>query len=293
MAVLDKYLYIEGGRVSDYINGVLKNNGGDKYFSGIGSTYATFLASSWDNATMDRVLSSRGNRLTIDTPALWVDEEGGVLYCWGGRDTLDQPLSSLDEDQTPSLWRFTPDRGGGGQWEATGGPPPGLGSGDDIVYAVTQGAWGTCGGKGLVAGGMASPATDGRLGGRPTAEPGLVIYDLNTSTWEKESTAPLNWPDGTLINAAGVCLSSSDDHLALNPLFFVIGGTKRSATTIEERTIRSFNNITFFDIETRTWHWQEAKGDVPRSREYFCAAGQNGNNGTYEMYEHLPSPPPY
>lgn len=282
VTVLGDYLYLVGGRISEYSNGVRPGN--NDWFA-FASSYAVSLAHSWDNATVETVPSVWGPSHFVDFSALWADEEGDVLYRWGGRDTYGRrvPSDVQGRNEAPTLWRFTADGGGSGKWEAAGAPPLSTisGSGDD-VYAAAQGGWATCGRKGLMAGGIAFAATDARLDEDEAAEPGMVVYDLDSHSWEKESTATLNWPEGTLVNTAGVCLEK-DDHLASHPLFFVLGGTKRSRRSFEELDVRPFDNITFFDTESRTWHWQEARGQVPRSRERFCAAGQRGHNGTYEM----------
>ena len=46
----------------------------------------------------------------------------------------------------------------------------------------------------------------------------------------------------------------------------------------------NFNNITIYDLQSQTWHFQSATGKIPDPRTSFCAVGaSSSDNATYDM----------
>lgn len=205
----------------------------------------------------------------------WADESTNKLYRWAGQKVNDERMASSGS----VLYIFTPDGEGDGSW--TSQPPANPPVFEDI-YGVAGAAFGACGGQGIAVGGHAFEATDQRLENlsSPILIPGVVSFNFSTHQWANESAAPVNSPTGTLDLASGVCLPD----VGPDPLFITLGGVKTADNSTTEDDYSSFSNITFFNVESRTWHWQEATGDVPSGRRRFCAAGVQGQDGTYEMY---------
>jgi hypothetical protein len=237
------------------------------------STQTIRLDKSWSNETVEINIIQKRDPPIAKIPVLWADEESNTLYRWGGR----RPGDGKTTQKEATLWAFTPDGEGGGSWSSQ--PPSNPSTFEDIIVG-SAGAYAVCGRTGIVAGGLAFDATDIRLDDNITPLPGLLTYDFGTKAWANESTVPINSPDGTFIVSSGVCVP----QLVSDPLFLILGGSDTSPVTIEESELRSFRNITFFNPTTSTWHWQEAKGDVPSGRDQTCAVGAQGQNGTYEMY---------
>lgn len=53
----------------------------------------------------------------------------------------------------------------------------------------------------------------------------------------------------------------------------------------------AFDNVTLYDPYIDVWYAQKASGDIPASREEFCAVTVRGDNGTYEMLVMIDSRP--
>lgn len=45
----------------------------------------------------------------------------------------------------------------------------------------------------------------------------------------------------------------------------------------------SFKNISIYDPYIDVWFAQQAAGQIPSARSYFCAIAVQGHNNTYEM----------
>lgn len=230
------------------------------------------LAESWETETLSfGHITKSGEVENTRLPALWVDEQKSMLYRWGGSD----PTGNLPDETV--LYSLEPNGQGTGSWSTQ--PPSDPDAFDDIVGA-SAGAWGSCGNMGFAAGGYGSRATDPKLAssGDNVPVPGLLTYDFESRQWTNESTVEISPSSGTFHNAAGVCASD----LGTSGLFFVLGGSSSSAAATGDNTPRSMTSISFFDAASKTWHWQEAKGEIPLTRDLFCAAGAQGPN-SYEM----------
>lgn len=235
------------------------------------------LDRSW--AIKDATFASQG-RATL-SPALratlWADLDEDVYYRWGGEDAL---FKEYPDGEHPDVRSFVADGVGGLSW-----PIVDPGEGFDDIRATTEAASTQCGRQGFVIGGFGNATTDGHFSGaKRVPVPGIVKWDMDTNQWSNDSTAAIT-PDsgGTLLGARAVCVEGSDEA----PLVFALGGTTTSATSIENDVFTDMNRITFWDPDSREWHWQTARGDAVDKREHFCAVSARGSE-SHEMLVPLP-----
>lgn len=209
----------------------------------------------------------------VNKLSLWSDPKSGVLYRYGGAVGWGVDLD-LNSDINKALWKFTPDGKGYGTWSKEAP------SNEDVFNSMvqnTRAAAAFCPDEklGFIVGGFGTSSTDKRFKGvdwpNVMNTPGMLRYDANTKTWSNESTTAMT-SGGVFTTGEALCASGVSN----NSLLFVFGGYTASSTN-------DFTNITFYDTKTKIWHSQPTTGEVPKSRELFCAVGVNGRNGTYEM----------
>jgi hypothetical protein len=111
--------------------------------------------------------------------------------------------------------------------------------------------------------------------------PGLVRYNMSTNEFTNMS-ATQYYGTGTAQRGQMVHVPVYGDMQ--HGLLVMLGGYSSPLTKfVPGKGHLSFANITLYDPAARRWYWQTAQGDIPRSREEFCAAGALSTNGTYEM----------
>lgn len=146
--------------------------------------------------------------------------------------------------------------------------------------AVTQ-----CNDMGFWAGGYGSVWTDPSFaaGDLAVPVPGMLTYNLTSGVWANESMIGLNSFE-TLISATAACLPSFGT--SGKGMVLTVGGeiARRDGYNSSEPNMIGFGNLTFWDIETKTWFSQKATGDVPALRSKFCVADVAGPNGTHEIF---------
>ncbi|OAQ61711.1 kelch repeat protein [Pochonia chlamydosporia 170] len=272
VGVIGKYLYIEGGETSGYIDGQ-RTGKSDSYV--LNHTLSIRLDQSWSLASVKYTEIQEHKPPPVNKFFMWSDTKSDVLYRYGGAVGYGVDLS-LDSDINSALWKFTPDNQGAGSW-TTETP-----SNQDVFNAMvlnTRGAAAFCPGDqlGFVVGGYGTSSTDKRFKGVdwPTSvnTPGMLRYDAKTQIWSNESTTAMS-PKGVFTTGEALCVSG----FVNNSLLFVIGGYTSG--------LNDFTNITFYDTKEKKWYWQATTGTIPRGRELFCAVGATSRNATYEIFIH-------
>jgi hypothetical protein len=267
VAVSGGHLYVHGGELSQFVEGVedVEPAGRDSRPNNVTVSYPLGLA--WDNATVaGKTVKNPGP--TLKNFALWSDPATGALYSWGG----EGPYGNQNGARNKTLWQFTPDGAGGGAW-ATKGP-----ANPDAFLDIrrnTRGAAAVCAGKGYYLGGAAGPATDADAR-RLMATPGLLSYDLATGAWRNETA-----PDMAQTTQAGEALCAPFGGGG-GVLVFVGGIYTAVDDTTAQRQL-AMDRITVYNPATSEWLSQKATGEIPDQRSWHCAAGVAGPNGTYEM----------
>jgi len=174
------------------------------------------------------------------------------------------------------LWRFDADGEGGGSW--TDIPAP------DSLIRPTDAFFASANGVGYILGGYVSAYSVPALANEYSYEaiPGLTSYDMSSNVWANESTSFVS-PNG--LATAGQLIYVST--FGKSGVLVSLGGSYFPEPSSDDgsRTL-PFSEIAIYDIESGNWFQQVASGQVPPWRLNFCAAGVEGNNGTYEIFIH-------
>ncbi len=207
-----------------------------------------------------------------------MDEAKQQAFQWGGEyDTQHQWLGATTVPQE-SLWAFSTDNNG--TWANI---PENF---NQNFTGLTRATWGTStsGGNtgGFYLGGWHgqwnSPKTD--IIGSYTASLGLLFYSFVDQSWNNFSTSGLG--DGTYFGSVQGG-SQFVPNFGASGLLVVFGGQTFSPQWLAGEPY-GFDNITVFDLATKTWYSQPTSGDNPsRSRREFCNVGRQSPDGTYCM----------
>ncbi len=234
----------------------------------VNDTLSIPLSQSWTNSTVPINVIPK-TAAVFDGAALWTDQSRNSFYMWGGQ----APYGNLS--RTKDLWKFQADGTGGGAWSKE----PGVNT-LSLVRSKEAGAT-TCNGAGFFVGGYAYVWTDPDfMDNVPT--PGMLTYNTTSGAWANESTIDLN-AFGTFMRGTASCLPAFGSRG--RGLVLLLGGevARRDAFGIDRPSFVGFNNVSFWDVGTRTWASQATTGDVPGPRSMFCTVGAAGRNGTHEL----------
>lgn len=291
VAVLGDYLYIEGGQVSQFLDGEILPSENGNFLSAFTaclhhpaiflhgvltwpgtakSTLSIPLSQRWTNSTVVLKTIIKEDSTTVKELALWPDNSGDRLYRWGGRDYFGLTGGA----ENVRLWVFTPDQEGGGEWAIQ---PPANPNVFSSIRRAHLGSSATCEGMGFYLAGLGDPSSDVRYSRGNIPVSGLLTFDMASKVWSNESSASFAYPYGMSFGGQAVCAMAHDTKLV-----FFLGGRALRGRESHPQWL-TFSNITFYDPEAKVWYWQRATGDTPHVRHSFCAAGIRGRDGTFEM----------
>ena len=119
------------------------------------------------------------------------------------------------------------------------------------------------------------------------AIPGLLIYNMSDNTWLNESARAYS-TYGTALNGDMHFLSS----YGLGGILVIMGGEFADIGPWIEKGNNQipFSNISIYDTEQKTWHWQTATGlngpsDIPKPATMFCSVtASDPNSVTVEIF---------
>ncbi|PNP73543.1 hypothetical protein FNYG_13137 [Fusarium nygamai] len=265
VAVLEDYVYIDGGEVSSHLD--------DSRSTAVSLTLSIPLDESWTNDTVAFTESEKGPSPYLKQPSLWVDEERSMIYSWGGQGSYKNTSSAGDHH----LYAFEADDGKG-SWSIHDPEDDTLFS---SLYRTVRGAYTTCHGVGYHLGGYGERRTDERFtDGSYVERPldGLLTYNMTNQKWTNESTKALDYATWS---GRATCIPS----IGSSGLLIFMGGAK--VKTPAFRNISepvSFSNITMFDPSSKEWYYQQTSGVSPDPRVDFCSVGVQGPNNTYDIY---------
>ncbi|KAI0974876.1 hypothetical protein F4678DRAFT_421123 [Xylaria arbuscula] len=271
-AVLGDYLYIEGGTITQLVDG----NAESPVLISVDQTLSMSLVETWVNGTPPLTPITKAAP-TFLQPALWTDGDEQVFYMWGGQSTTPMP-------EERRVWRFTADGGGGGTWSIVQPANP------HVFAGIKRGrgsSWTTCNGFGVALGGYGWVETDSDLSDHGRSDmlplPGLLSYQLSTGNWANRSAKAFNGL-GTSNKGSAVCVSSSGTQSM--GVVLPLGGSTTDLVTLNDGSdiLNRLDNLTFYDMGTETWHWQYSSGDIPPGRKAFCSVIMQGSNNTSEIY---------
>ncbi|KAG7409053.1 Kelch repeat-containing protein [Fusarium oxysporum f. sp. rapae] len=265
VAVLDDYVYIEGGEVNSELD--------ESRSTAVSLTLSIPLEESWTNDTVVFMESEKGPAPYLKQPALWIDEERSVIYSWGGQGSYKNTSAAGDHH----LYAFEADDVKG-SW-STHDPE------DDTLfsslYRTVRGAYTTCHGAGYYLGGYGESRTDERFtDGSYVERPldGLLTYNFTTEKWTNDSTKALDYATWS---GRATCIPS----IGASGLLVFMGGAKVKMPAFRNASEPvSFTNITSFDPSSKAWYYQRTSGVSPDPRIDFCSMGVQGQNNTYEIF---------
>ncbi|KAI0426485.1 hypothetical protein F5Y09DRAFT_61266 [Xylaria sp. FL1042] len=270
VAVLGDYLYIEGGTITQLVDGEANTSS----LTSVDETLSMSLIGPWTNGSPPLTVISKAAP-TFLQPALWTDLHEQAFYMWGGQSTTPVP-------EQRRLWKFAANGRGVGNWFVIQPANP------DVFAGIKRGrgaSWTTCNGVGMALGGYGWAETDTDLSDHGRSDmlplPGLLSYQLSTGTWANLSAEAFNGL-GTSDKGSAVCLSSSGTRGM--GILLPLGGFTPSLVTLKDESENRLDNLTFYDLGTGTWHWQYASGAIPPGRKAFCSVLLQGSNDTSEVY---------
>ncbi len=263
------------------------------------NTLVLDVSRSWSPATANfSVIAKPSGAPILNYPTLWYNAaRNELLQGFAGAVSV-WPNSSLSAVDL-SLWslKLDDDNNNNNNNNNTGGNSSGVsGSWTELLY-TRHSAFGTLmrpldglsafgGDSAYVLGGYASRETTPGVAGEAgrILLPGLVHYNMTSATFSNLSATAYY---GTGSAQRGRMVHVPTYGSSSQGLYVMLGGDSVRLGSAGGYTpssgLLSFANVTLFDPATRQWYWQTARGEVPRSRLEFCAAGARSTNGTYEM----------
>lgn len=197
-----------------------------------------------------------------------------VVYCYGGELSFGNDVGDSSILPPASIWGFTPDGQGKGDWTEVIGPTSAKVFPSTIIPAAA-GVSAYDDFKGYYLGGLIDGATSSEVrvqnGSALPAPPGLLTYKFDTSAISNTSDGGyqgIYFPNGSY-EGPGVMLNVP--VYGVDGILILMGGTG------------SFNNLTIFDKHAQSWLSQTATGAIPTHRAFFCAVGIQASNDSYEM----------
>ncbi|KAI0004358.1 hypothetical protein F4779DRAFT_600151 [Xylariaceae sp. FL0662B] len=271
LIVKGDYLYIDGGEVSQTVDGQLVAFG-DHYSNPINDTLSLSLAESWNNASVSMRTIQKAPPNFIRS-AYWSYDDS--FYMWGGQASYGVLPPSKD------LWHFTVDGAGGGSWEILNP------ANRDVFMQLTRStgaSFATCNGMGLYMGGYQSLATDNITGLTALSRvpvPGLLTFDAKTKLWSNRSATDFNI-FGTSLFGGATCL----EGVGKRGVFLPLGGNVANRLAFDDNGsgLVDMATIKFYDVAANKWYTQTTAGDSPPLRDRFCISVARSQNNTYEVF---------
>ncbi|KAI0528418.1 hypothetical protein GGR58DRAFT_509367 [Xylaria digitata] len=258
ITVIGDWLYLDGGEISQLVNGTLVGASQNFWFYKINHTLSIPLHESWSTETVTWKLTKKEAPVFLFA-TLWTYQDTWIN--WGGQESLGDTIYAYDP------WQFTSDGNGGGEWS----PSNPYNRADFVGITRTWGGAGaSCNGKGLYVGGI--------VGELPL--PGLITCDIETRTWSNESALGLN-RFGTSVSGAGACL---EEHGSEGVLFVIGGDLVDQSPYSQKAGLIDMRNIGFWNVGTKTWHSQITNGETPSIRLKHCLSVAKSPDNTYEIY---------
>ncbi|KAI0477950.1 hypothetical protein F4859DRAFT_42674 [Xylaria cf. heliscus] len=267
VAVLGDYLYVDGGQMTERVNGSAP---ADSPSFAVNTTWSIDLTEAWTTDTVP-LRSIPKTAPPLSKQVHWTDPSTGSLYTWGG-------ITTDGSSPNQGLWRFQADGSGGGSWTQ-------VTQRDFLSFSKLKGTSGSAFTQtedvGFAFGGAVTASSDGSVAKKIPgyATPGLVSYNFQTGEWENSTTSSYGGY-GTSLNARAEYVP-----FGANGLLLFLGGAETPVDATNETIVEmSWNHITMVDPVTKQWHTQTTSGTKPPTIESHCSVGVAGPDGTYEIF---------
>ena len=236
------------------------------------------LSNSWtpENAVINALVRNEAPNRAMGL--LWVDSDNTVFSFGGSRSLILN--ESISTNGGSELWKFT-----GSNWsQVLDSSSPDSPTLTHISPAWAASAWAH--GTGYALGGYVGDNRHSSNGNLVVPTTGLLSYNSTSNVWSNDSTAPALTPYGLM---GGQMLSAPG--FGADGVLIAFGGqfTGPGSWSNTGENFIPFSNISVYDIASKSWFWQAATGstgptDIPPSRTFFCAAGIQSNQSTYEIF---------
>lgn len=198
--------------------------------------------------------------------AIFTDRQSETFYLWAGA-----TLGDRGPDYS-SLWRFTPDNRGGGQWD-TDAPSDqsvfiSLEATESMAFASSHDAGFAFGGKVL--------DEDGKS--QDVSALGFVMFNFTTKDWAHNESVPYSY-DGSIWGASATFV----EKYGSRGIIVILGGLQRAGQQASGHI--NWDTIYMYDVAEQKWYSQKTSGPPPSGRHHHCAVGisSSDNDGSYEM----------
>ena len=202
----------------------------------------------------------------MNRPALFYDPINGQVNQWGG-----WPLSNTTPAQ---IWTFQAGSDGRVNWEPQ--PAPTTNDGDPIspalagaAYVETDTAFYSLGGN------LPETYSDPYI-----AEEGFLKFDFGANSWIN-SSCPCGPLSEFFVGGEGAYARNYG-----NSGFLVfIGGISPDTQVfhVDGTNLVDMSDIILYDIANSKWYHQQATGDIPPPRQFFCSVGVTSLEDSFEM----------
>ena len=269
-------------------------------FSPANETLGINLSRDWTNASLSYVSTSRpSNAMALNFQTLWWSPTRKVAFCYGGE--ISSNNSATRDEQlyrvpTESIWQFAPSGNGSGIWSEAVGPAAPV-SYPPALLRPSLGASISDGQNGYYLGGYLSPFNTRAFSQLSwfTRRPIPGIQTLSFDSLELTNTSDGGYFANQyhLDNDSYTYRPGSMLHAPLfgtHGVLILLGGGGQGSSTLTSvgqtqfTSQGSFNNITIYDLHSKTWYSQNATGSIPDPRTDFCAvSATSSDNSTFDM----------
>ncbi|KAI9756828.1 MAG: hypothetical protein M1815_002812 [Lichina confinis] len=273
-ALLGNYVYIDGGEL-----GLPGPDDQDRVKRANDRTYSIDVSKNWSTSSISiRTIDKPTSLPSLVSPALWSDSSANVLYSFGGDTSWDPPVNKTSFQNR--FQKFIPDGSGGGEWS------PDLDRTDDDVpdhiSPPVGGFISQAKESGFYLGGYEPYAAvmDARYR-RPAGavpQPGIVTFNFENRIWTNDTITPYTLGGGSV----GYGAMHYVPIFGPAGLLIIFGGESEDHGVPSKQLM---NNITIYEHEGKTWHYQIATGSViPKYRQYMCTVGVREDGQQSFMY---------
>lgn len=221
------------------------------------------LSKNWTNSSVILTCTERtAKALALNTEALWFNEKQNSIYCFGGDMSF---ANSYHPPPFESIWAFTPDGNGAGNWREVLGPT-GVKPFPPEILRRSSGAVASDESNGYYFGGWVSKTTSLATKDNIILVPGLLTVNFTDLTITNTSDGVSD--HGQMVNVP---------HYGTSGVLIFLGKGAWPHSL-------PFNNITIYDKTKKTWYSQLASGAIPDIRVQYCLVGIRGiESDTFEM----------
>lgn len=203
----------------------------------------------------------------VRSETLWFNKKQNSIYCFGGDASVGTPYYGPTPFQ--SIWAFTLDGNGTGNWSEILGPtgpkpfPPGILPGSRAAVASDES-------NGYYYGGFVrnptKPLSETKF---PELERARGLLTVNFTDLTVTNTSDGFTDYGQMVNVP---------YYGISGVLILIGNGAFSTNGLP------FNNITIYDKTQKKWYVQQTAGAIPSIRSSYCLAGIRDNeSNTFEM----------